>query len=105
MLFIGHCDKPVHVSCSIMCSLVLCASEMSLLLCADKLLPVHDGVTTPVCDSAGSSSALDVDVGKLSIREVGEPVAEAAATDAASESHLLAPFSHLLRLNLAQNKV
>jgi len=56
-------------------------------------------------DSASTDLALHISIDKLSICEANEPVAEAAAAGATSESRLLAPFSQLRHLNLAQNKV
>jgi len=74
--------------------------------CVDKEAPALDGVMPPADDSTSASLALDVDIAKLSICEVTEPVAETAATVAASETHLLlAPFPQLQHLSLAQNKV
>jgi len=79
----------------------------------DTTVPVNDTTpvnetTVPVNETSHDTSialALDVDIDKLSICEVNEPVAETAATDAALECRLLALFSQLHHLNLAHNKV
>jgi len=63
---------------------------------------VHDNVTAL---EHHNGLALDVNIDKLSICEVSEPAAEARVTDAVSESRLVAPFSQLYHLNLAENKV
>ena len=81
----------------------------SIVLCVDKLTPpvttpVHESATAPVLDGTSTTAlSLHLDIDKLSIYEVSEPVTE--ATDTASESRVLAPFSRLHHLNLAQNKV
>ena len=59
-------------------------------------------VVVAVNDDTSTTAALELDLTQLT---VSEPASEPTATDAVLKTSLLAPFSRLQHLNLAQNKV